>query len=574
MVRLHPLFIALGLAESIGLACSDEGSFRMGALGEIEVAPAAIEFIIERVALGASEQQEVRVRNLGAAELRVEDARLEVEDALGQSPVELVLRAPPPLFVAAGGGSAQPLVLRYTRHDDVPRRLALVVQSTDATRRLVKVPVSVRRGVARLLALPAQAVFERGVTQPARQTLRLVNVGTAPLHLDRMALDAAAAPDFAARLAGQTVGGAAGAREVAFAAPAVVPAGGELALEVIFASAHTEPVQGELRLFGDSPDTEAGFPVPLFGNQSGPCILLRPGLVAFGDKAPGTISEIPVEVENCGAVSLEVTELALAVGSHAAEPALAAQGVEASSPRLSLVSEAVAPTATDPWVLEPAETREALVRYHAWTEAELDAGLGAAEDTGHLVVRSRSLVPTRAVPIRAATEQRSPTDVAGCEWDGGAVVKHQVELQMTADDAYEVWIDGAPLARDEGVWHQADTYALELDTGCHVLGIHAWDLHSVRSGLIALVKVDGVVRWTSGDAKPEWSVTGPDAPPVGWMDLFFDDGAWTDPRACSSTSVWGSAVGALERQGARWVWWNTDCNDLSNAYFRLTFTVD
>ena len=163
---------------------------------------------------------------------------------------------------------------------------------------------------------------------------------------------------------------------------------------------------------------------------------------------------------------------------------------------------------------------------------------------------------------------------AGCEWQGGTVAGHQVELQMTADDAYEVWVDGAPLARDEGVWSQPDTYQLELDSGCHVLGIHAWDLHSVRSGLIALVKVDGVVRWTSGDAKPEWSVSGPASPPADWMDLFFDDDAWTDPRACTSTSVWGSAVGALEREGARWVWWNTDCNDLSNAYFRLTFTVD
>jgi len=572
MPSLRPLLITSSLVSIVGQSCTDDGPFRMGALGQIEVAPSAVEFIIERVAEGGVEEQIVRVTNLGTAELRIEDARLEVEDTLGASPVELVMRAPPPLFVAPERGASHGLVLRYTRHGDVPRRLALVVQSSDATRRVVKVPVMVRRGVARLMALPGQAVFERGVPQPAHQTLRLVNTGTAPLRLHRMQLDGA--PGFAARLAGHQLGVASSTPEVEHEPPAIVPAGGELALEVTFASADVEPVQGELRLFGDSPDTERGFPIPLFGNQSGPCVLMRPGLVAFGEKAPGSVSDIPIEIESCGAAPLEVTEIALADQSHAAEPSLAAQGVTPASPRLSLVIAGAAPTTTTPWVLAPGQTRQALVRYEAWSEAELEAALGADEDRGFLIVRSRSLVPTRVVPIVAATEQREPTDVAGCEWQGGTVVKHQVELQMTADDAYEVWIDGAPLARDEGVWHQMDTYALELDTGCHVLGIHAWDLHSVRSGLIALVKVDGVVRWTSGDAKPEWSVSGPDAPPTGWMDLFFDDSAWTDPRACASTSVWGSAVGALEREGARWVWWNTDCNDLSNAYFRLTFTVD
>ena len=54
----------------------------------------------------------------------------------------------------------------------------------------------------------------------------------------------------------------------------------------------------------------------------------------------------------------------------------------------------------------------------------------------------------------------------------------------------------------------------------------------------------------------------------------FDDASWSEPRACASTSIWGTAVAGLESQGARWVWWNADCNDLSNAWFRLTFTVD
>lgn len=556
---------------ALGLACSDEGAFRLGALGQIEVTPGTVEFIIERVAVSASEVQVVAVRNLGEAELRIEDARIEVLDALGESPVVVSLRAAPPLFVAPDGASSQALTLTYTRVDARPRRLALVIQSSDARRRLVTVPIDVRRGAANLVAIPAQAAFAQGVALPALQPLRLVNAGSAPLSLGRMELDADAA--FEVQLAGQIVGGNSGAFAATFEPAAIVPAGGELSLLVRFLPDDAQPVLGNLVLFGDSANTASGFPIPLIGNQNGPCILVRPGLMAFGEKAPGSISDIAAEIENCGAVPLEVTEVALATATHAADPVLVASGVTTSSARLSLLLPN-APSEAAPWRLQPAEVQSLTVRYSAWSVADVEAGAVPAADDGFLVVRSKSALPTRALPILASTERQLATDIPGCEWTGGEVVKHQVEIQMTADDAYEVWVDGASLARDTGVWRDIDTYAFELDSGCHVLGVHAWDTAAVRSGLIALVKIDGVVRWTSGDAKPEWSVSGPDTPAGDWHELLFDDSAWTAPRACGSTSIWGTAVAALEGQGARWVWWNTDCNDLSNAWFRLTFTVD
>lgn len=570
----HLCFLAIA---SLGLGCSDDGAYRLGALGVIEVTPTKVEFIIERTAVGASETQVVTVHNLGTAELRIEDARIEVLDTYGSSPVSVALRAPAPLFVAADPTASQELKLTFTRSDDQPRRLALIIQSTDPERRLVRVPVDVRRGAANLVAIPAAAVFAQGTGAAAPQAIRLVNAGSAPLSISKMVLDAD--PVFAVRLADrvdQIVGGDSGVFEVTFTPAAIVPAGGELPLRVDFfrpaGPLEQQPVHGNLVLFGDSTNTANGFPVPLIGNQSGPCILVRPGLMAFGDKAPGSVSDIDAEIENCGAVPLDVTEVALSTAAHAAEPELADADVTASSARLSLVG--TGPSESSPLQLEPGEVSAVTVRYSAWTDAEIAAGDAALNDNGFLVVRSDSAVPVRVMPILAATEQRVATDIPGCEWAGGEVVKHQIELQMTADDAYEVWVDGVSIARDTGYWYAPDTYNFELDSGCHVLGVHAWDTAAVRSGLIALVKIDGVVRWTSGDAKPEWSVSGPDTPALDWQDLFFDDSTWTAPRACDSTSVWGTAVQPLEAQGARWVWWNTGCSDLSNAWFRLTFTVD
>jgi len=569
MQSVHLCFLALA---SLGLGCSDDGAFRLGALGVIELTPTKVEFIIERVAVGASESQVVTVRNLGEAELRIEDVRIEVLDIYGPSPVSVALRAPAPLFIAADAGARQELKLTFTRVDDQPRRLALVIQSTDPQRRLVRVPVDVRRGAANLVAIPAAAVFPEGAGQPDQQAIRLVNAGSAPLAINKMVLDADRA--FEVRLADQVVGGANGVFEVTFEPAAIVPANGELPLSVRFdrLDQGNQPVNGNLVLFGGA-NTEGGFPIPLIGNQSGPCILVRPSLMAFGDKAPGSVSDIDAEIENCGAVPLAVTEVALSTVAHSQEPALAAAGVRPSSPRLSLLLP-TPPTEANPLRLQPAEVHPVTVRYSAWSDAEIAAGDASDDDNGYLVVRSESSLPVRAMPILAATERRVATDIPGCEWAGGEVIKHQVELQMTADDAYEVWVDGASIARDTGFWYNTDSYAFELDSGCHVLGVHAWDTAAVRSGLIALVKVDGVVRWTSGDAKPEWSVSGPDTPAADWQDLFFDDSTWTEPRACGSTSVWGTAVQPLEAQGARWVWWNTNCSDLSNAWFRLTFTVD
>lgn len=557
-MHARPLAFASTLAVCLA-ACSDDEGFRLGALGMIDLRPTTAEFIIERVPLGESAEQTIAVHNIGTGDLRIDDVHIEVLDALGASPVVATLRAEPPLFVIADAASSQPVTLTYTRVDDRPRRLQLVVESSDPRSPRAVVPLDVRPGAANLGAIPGQAIFALG-DAPATKTIRLINAGNAPLSLSRMRLEAP--ESFSVALAGNAF--PPNVNDLVLDPPVVIAPGTEQSLVVDFDPGDDLPASGRVVLYGNSVNSREGFPVPLIGNQSGPCILVRPNVIAFGTKALDSVSDISADIENCGVVPLDITGIALSTADDDSG---------ASSERFSLVD--ATPSATSPWRLEPGAVRSTTVRYTAWTTGHSTLGPLPEVDRGTLLVHSNSRLPTRAVDITATTDvPERPTDIDGCEWDGGEVVKHQIELQMTADDAYEVWVDGDSIARDTGVWHSVDTYTFELDSGCHVLGIHAWDVSAVRSGLIALIKVDGVVRWTSGDAKPEWSVSGPDNPPGNWQDLFFDDSAWPDPRACSSTSVWGTAVAGLEQQGARWVWWNADCNDLSNAWFRLTFTVD
>ncbi len=562
--RPHAFASSLALVVCLA-ACSDGDGFRLGALGMIELRPSAAEFIIERVAIGASAEQVIAVHNIGTGDLRIDAAHIEVLDALGASPVTATLRAEPPLFVIADADTSQAITLTYTRSDDRPRRLQLVVESSDPRRPRAILPLDVRPGAANLGAIPGQAIFELGElgSAPATKTLRLINTGNAPLTLSRMRLDAP--ESFTVALAGRAM--PANVYDLVLEPPVVIEAGTEKPLVVDFAPDDELPASGRVVLYGNSVNSRDGFPVPLIGNQSGPCILVRPNLIAFGTKTLDSVSDISADIENCGTVPLEITGVALSTSDDEAG---------ASSERFTLVAvDGPLPSDASPWRLAPGAIRATTVRYMSWTTGDSTLGPLPEVDRGTLLVHSDSQVPTRAVDITASTEvPERPTDIDGCEWEGGEVVKHQVEIQMTADDAYEVWLDGDSIARDTGEWREIDTYTFELDSGCHVLGIHAWDVSAVRSGLIALIKIDGVVRWTSGDAKPEWSVSGPNNPPGNWHDLFFDDSTWPDPRACGSTSIWGNVVYSLEQQGARWIWWNADCNDLSNAWFRLTFTVD
>ncbi|MCC6624564.1 MAG: hypothetical protein IT385_25170 [Deltaproteobacteria bacterium] len=566
---MRSVFLVASITSLV--ACGDEGAFRLGSQGTLVVEPAAIEIVIDETAPGMTSLHDVTIANVGTGPLVVRALRVERTDGLAE-----VVHATPlalPLTLEPGAAPTR-VTLVYTRRDDVARELALAITSSDPTSPIVRVPIEVTRGAGHLVAHPAALVFER-TAQPVTRAVRLMNTGNAPLAVSRLRLVAPAA--FTAAL-GEARLDAPGSRDLTLAEPVVIGPSSDREVVVTFAPTDTLPVDGQLVVYADAPNAIEGVVVDLAGNQGGRCLIVRPPALVFGTKPAGATVTMPLHLESCGDEDVAVSSIRLADAVDAADPALVALGVTApSSPRFALVADPSLPTAGAPLVVAAGESVSLLVSYATWTSEELGGVAQVRADAGAIVVASDAYVPVAVVPVDAATELEEVVvpPVPGCEWQGGAVETHKVAITLTADNFYELWVNGENVATDLGNWSSEDTIEVDLESGCHVIGIHAWGDGAVTAGMIAAVEIDGVVRWTTGDSKPEWSVTGPSAPAGDWHDLFYDDSAWSDPRACVGTSQWGTAVDPLLALGARWVWWNPECDEeLSTAWFRLTFTVD
>lgn len=543
--RIWP--VALNLAFA---ACGDDGGFSLGQLGRLELTPPRIVFTLDDAPPGGALTLDLLVRNTGDGPLALHAIALEPDPALA------IPRLPDPI-PPLSPGAARRVPITWTRLDDRLVHATLTITSSDPERPQVIVPITVERGRGFLVPTPAHVL----IGDAPSATLTLLNTGDAPATIERVRFSGGSG--YRAHIdATQTLDD--DGLERALDPPLVLPSGTSAAITLA-----ADPLAGgtsELVFYGDATNTVAGLHVPVERDVQGPCVLVRPPAVDFGARAPDTTTTLPIEIESCGDDALEIVSIALADAQAAADPALAALGVTSpSSERLALAQPL-------PSRLEAGAITTVALTYRAASTP--------STDRGDLVVRTRSRVPIVVVPITAATApdpiDPPPTGIPGCEWTGGEVRDHHVRLGLTADDAWEGWLDGLPIARPPGPHHWKDTswHELTLRSGCHTLTLHAWDLHAVTSGIIAAIEIDGVPRWVSGDDKPEWHVTGPDVPPAGWHAVDFDDAAWTSPAACANTQPWAGLPYDLHALGARWVWWNPSCRDLSNAYFRLVFTVD
>lgn len=170
-------------------------------------------------------------------------------------------------------------------------------------------------------------------------------------------------------------------------------------------------------------------------------------------------------------------------------------------------------------------------------------------------------------PLIVAQQYGNATEVDPC--DG---FSQTVTLLLTADDAWQGWIDGTSFsAPNQNAWNANDTMEWEMPCGDHTLALYATDTAHAVSGVIAVVWVEGAVRFVSG-ATSDWRMVD-SAPPSDWTDITFDDSAWNIPQVCSSSSIWGSSPQPFYDQGAQWIWWTSTCSDLGQAWLRLNFSV-
>ncbi len=399
-----PRLLASVCAVALLMAgCGEDGGFDVGALGELELRPAAVEISTKQLARDATREVVVDVVNVGTGDVTISAVTLTPDDAPSAALPEVVTATLGALPRVLAPGEHAPLTIVYTHRDDEPRSLRLTLALAGARAASAVLPITILRSEARLVATPTTARFEAG-SDLRTTTVTLLNTGTRTLWIDRMVLRGAGS--FAATLGDFRVEDS--LRDLPVVPPVAIEAGTSHALRVDFIRQSATPVTGELVLYGDAPNTLDGFVVPLLGNDTEPCVIARPALVTFGEKSPDTINDIPIEVENCGERAAAIAGLDLATDDDLADPTLGALGVDgASSERFSLVFADARPDAASPWLLASGEIRTFTVRYHAASAAEVPEG-SRVEDRGFVLVRSNALAPVRAIEVTAATRGEVP----------------------------------------------------------------------------------------------------------------------------------------------------------------------
>ena len=146
-----------------------------------------------------------------------------------------------------------------------------------------------------------------------------------------------------------------------------------------------------------------------------------------------------------------------------------------------------------------------------------------------------------------------------------------VTILLTADDAWEGWLDGVSFSGpNQNAWNAFDTLSWDLPCGDHTMALYATDVAHAVSGVIAVVWINGVARYVSGPT--DWTVYD-QQPPAGWQDVTFDDSSWYIPQVCANFTAWGAYPQPFYDQGAQWIWWTPSCSSLGEAWFRLNFNV-
>ncbi len=347
--------------------------------------------------------------------------------------------------------------------------------------------------------------------------LVLSNVGDAALHLSALSL-------------------AGGSEEVAWTAitSPVVPPGGSIETVLTWTPTSGNPLDDTLLVDSDDPD-EPRIEVPLSGSVPAGDLVVEPALHDFGTVMVGSTASTVVTVSNVGDGPLTITSASYAANDG--DLGVADYGALASLP----------------YRLAPGASTEVVVTYTP-SDAGGDEGLF-------------SVVSDDPDQPRGEAEQLGNGEVDD-PCDG---FTQTVDLFLTADDAWQGWLDNVEFnGPGQNAWNQFDTFTWEMECGDHALALYATDTGLVIAGVVAVISVEGSVRFVSGPT--DWTMIDT-TPPSGWTDPAFDDSSWHIPEVCADTSPWGATPQPFYDLGASWIWWSTDCRNLGEAWLRLNFTV-
>jgi alpha-L-rhamnosidase len=125
----------------------------------------------------------------------------------------------------------------------------------------------------------------------------------------------------------------------------------------------------------------------------------------------------------------------------------------------------------------------------------------------------------------------------------------RAELQITADDAFTVYVNGNETARSPAVansWSTASILDISsaLRPGSNVIAVEAVNANPGPAGLLAKLHIEGSSAPFDLVTDGSWKVA--DAAGSGWQQPGFDDSAWPGARVAAAygSGPWGSSVSA------------------------------
>ncbi len=181
--------------------------------------------------------------------------------------------------------------------------------------------------------------------------------------------------------------------------------------------------------------------------------------------------------------------------------------------------------------------------------------------------------------IEVCPEAIAPPEECNCEDDDGdgyvdegLKCEYDVEVELTTDDYYEVYLDGSLLGSDS-TWTDTESYSTVATSGSHLISVVAQDLYNSKVGFVANVETGGV-DYPTGQG--DWAGTAT-AQSGSWMTSGLSGGTSDSSLlATSCASAWGTwAIPNLDAVGAEWVW-DGDCTSPSSNpdnYYQLKFAV-
>ncbi|MFZ5481626.1 MAG: choice-of-anchor D domain-containing protein [Myxococcota bacterium] len=365
---------------------------------------------------------------------------------------------------------------------------------------------------------PAEVDFgEVRVGEDASAVLTISNVGDADLHVRSLAL----------------AGDSYDVDWTALSSPVLAP-GDAVETIVTWTPLEAGRLADALEVPSDDPD-EPVVSVPLTGLVPAGDLAVEPATYDFGTLEVGSVATTIVTVSNVGDGPIVISDWEYT----------------ANDGDLTVLDAGA--LAALPLTLDAGDATDVTIQY---------APSGSGQDEGAIAITSDD----PDTPVAGADQWGNGEEPDPC--DGFA---QTVSIFLTADDSWQGWVDGTEFtAPNQSAWNAFDTVEFELACGDHALSLYAKDTGLVIAGVIAVVSVEGVVRFVSGPT--DWTMTDT-TPPSGWTDPAFDDSAWHIPEVCADTSPWGSTPQPFYDLGARWIWWTTACRDLGEAWLRLNFTV-